>query len=117
MQITLPDGRKATVMNGNDKLSWIRLEDGREVLWPTKDIPQPEKEGEDTIKMVVVPAIDRLEEVQRYLKAVRVKINETETVCGTIIEVEPHDFIKLVEIEQELIKEVIQEAKEKWQLT
>jgi hypothetical protein len=63
MQITLPDGRKATVIDQiDDKMVKLKLEDGREVMWPVKKLLEPKKEGEDTIKMVVVPAIDRLKE-------------------------------------------------------
>src|SRR5687767_5383014 len=68
MEIVLPDGRKATVLGPVTSMSVkIRLEDGRETLWPSDKITEV-KEGEDTLKMVVVPAHDRLKELNKDLE-------------------------------------------------
>lgn len=66
MEVTLkPDNRKATIIGGiSDDLVKVRLEDGREFPWPISKINMPAKEGEEALKMVVVPAIDRLAELE-----------------------------------------------------
>lgn len=108
MEITLPDGRKATVIGQvTDKMSKIRFEDGREVMWPTDKIPQPVKEGEDTLKLVVVPAIDRLEELKKDFErmlAVRVWSSE----------IKDDDFI--YPLAEKLFNESQMEFDKKWGL-
>lgn len=70
MEVTLkPDNRKATIVGGiSDDLVKVKLEDGREIPWPVSKINMPPKEGEETLKMVVIPAIDRLEELRKDRK-------------------------------------------------
>lgn len=67
MEVTLkPDNRKATIIEDmSESHVKVRLEDGRVVPWPKSRINQPPKEGEETLKLVIIPAIDRVEELKR----------------------------------------------------
>jgi len=109
MEITLPDGRKATVLNQVTKdHTKIRLEDGREVYWPTAKIPIPPKEGEDTFKVVIVPAIDRLSELVKDRR-----------VLGDLLPVNlfTDEFnYKYNELYDQLSEEAVKEFSKKWGL-
>jgi hypothetical protein len=104
MEITLPDGRKATVLNQATKdHTKIRLEDGREVMWPTAKLTLSPKEGEDTLKVVVTPAIDRLEEFSKdFFRIVSVEYNGMDE--------------KQLSVYHELIDEAFKEFNKKWGL-
>lgn len=116
MEVTLkPDNRKATIIAGiSDDLVKVRLEDGREFPWPISKINMPPKEGEDTLKMVVIPAINRLEELQ----------NEYQIIFnGVPVELFPEDlkaYNNTKQAAQELIGELkeqsLTEFKQKWGL-
>jgi hypothetical protein len=112
MNITLPDGRKATVVNQiNDKMVTIRFEDGRETMWPVDKLPK-EKEGEDTLKMVKVSALEKYAEFKRDLKAVRMSKNT-----------QPDDLfnddatLKFINLDDKLHNDALDEFKQKWGLT
>lgn len=108
MQITLPGGRKATVIGQvTDKMIKIRLEDGRETLWTTDKLPK-QTEGEDTLKLVVIPAIDRLEEMakdRKRLTEMKAWITQTRTKDKVFID-----------MFNGLYTEALKEFKQKWGL-
>lgn len=108
MEVTLkPDNRKATIIGGiNDDLVKIRLGDGREFPWPVSKINMPPKEGEETLKMVVIPAIDRLNELLKDYQNVRV-------LCDIP---EPNDFPGYNKLKDLLKEEAVKEFKQKWNL-
>lgn len=108
MEVTLkPDNRKATIISGiNDDLVKVRLEDGREFPWPISKINMPPKEGEEALRMVVVPAIDRLDELLKDYQRVR----------GLCDLPEPNDFPSYNKLKDELREEAVKEFKQKWGL-
>jgi len=115
MDITLQDGRKATLLGQvTDKMSKIRLEDGRETLWPTAKIPQQAKEGEDTLKLVVVPAIDRLRELEGDCEFLFKSVP-----TGSDDDIKSLQDLKnaAIELIKQLREEAIKEFKHKWGLT
>lgn len=114
MEITLPDGRKATVIGQvTDKLTKIRLEDGRESMWPTDKI-QPPKEGEDTLKVVIIPAIDRLIEFHKDFCAIS---KAKEFLDSAVRKVNDDMNESEVELFKTLLEESIEDYRKKWGLT
>jgi hypothetical protein len=103
MEIVLPDGRKATVLGPvTTKSVKIRLEDGRETLWPSDKIKEV-KEGEDTLKMIVVPAIERLKELNDDIALLN------SSGVGFINQ-------SLNDLKKKLAKEAIKDFEKKWGL-
>jgi hypothetical protein len=103
MEIVLPDGRKATVLGPvTSKSVKIRLENGRETLWPSDKLREV-KEGEDTLKMVIVPAIDRLRELNDDM---------------TLLNSSGIHFISssLNDLKKKLAKEALKDFENKWGL-
>ena len=104
MEITLKDGRKATLISENSSFAIIRLADGREMPYPKEKVIYPSP-PEPELKKAVTPAIERLEElandVERMSKA-RVTIPMTDS------------FKKLF---NELANEAIKDFNNKWGLT
>lgn len=109
MEVTLkPNNRKATIISGiSDDLVKVRVEDGRELVWPISKINMPPKEGEDTLKMVVIPAIDRLEELKNDVK--RLKAVDIDLGAGPTYEA----YTKVL---SKLSDEAIKEFTNKWGL-
>lgn len=109
MEVTLkPDNRKATIVGGiSDDLVKVKLEDGREIPWPVSKINMPPKEGEDTLKMVVIPAIDRLKELRTDLTNLE---NLGITLSGD------NGLDKFIELCNQLGDQALNEFKQKWGL-
>lgn len=100
MEITLPDGRKAVVIGELGKFTNLFI-DGKEVLWPTEKLPKPDK-GPEEIKVVIIPAIDRLRELEDEYKLLY-------TNDGKVF----NDYVRL---KLQLIYEARKEFKQKWGL-
>lgn len=111
MEVTLlPDKRKGTIIGSLDsKTVKVRLEDGREVPWPVDRIQQSPKEGEETLKVVKIPAIDRLEELIKDRDRIRAaKI--------WVVKTKPEDK-EFIDLFNQLRNECQEEFNKKWGLT
>lgn len=106
MQITLPDGRKATVIGQatNDMVT-IQFEDGRQSMWPISKLPKPE--GEDTLKLVKVSALERYFEFRKDSEVIRHDPTDYPEI----------NLLKYYELLGKIHSEALQEYKEKWGLT
>lgn len=107
MEVKLSTGQRAAVIgDGPNDTAKIRLEDGRETYWPKKKIEEPESD-EPELKMVKVPAIDRLKEFDA-------EANLIFTNCPVDISTEQQN--KVLELRNELLKEAHQDFYKKWGL-
>lgn len=70
MEVTLKDGRKATLLSENSSFAIIRLADGREMPYPKEKVIYPSP-PEPELKKVVIPAIERLEELRHDMMALK----------------------------------------------
>lgn len=105
--VILPDGRKAELIQWGELHCRLKLEDGREILWPREKLPK-EQTAEPEFNMVIIPAIDRLEEMVRDRKRlmnIKLWIHESKTT--------DKEFVDLF---NELFLEARNEFNKKWGL-
>lgn len=108
MEVTLkPDNRKATVIEDiSESMVKVLLDDGRTVPWPKSRINMPPKEGEETLKVIIIPAIDRLEELT----------NDRQRLIDCNIPIAPDKISNYTNLEHGLKTEAEQEFYKKWGL-